>query len=147
MRELQNSWSAGCSLPLFSAKLFANPLLCATHSSQKHFLITPQNHTTFQRQQTFKVTQQRCRTRVYYCFTKHIRSWAAIFPQNPKFVFWTNCAFPFNCGSFQPIYRNKNQKPKWKLWRLFGFLGSLSYQISNSYIDIAKTEGNDSQQF
>ena len=41
----------------------------------------------------------------------------SFFSQSTRVVFWTNWAFPLNLRSFRPIYGNKNQKAKWKLWK------------------------------
>ena len=70
--------------------------LCGTFKIT-YFLITPQNQTTFLRKQISKATQRRqshmC-SLVHWYFTKFF---SELSYQNPKFVFWTNCAFPLNC--------------------------------------------------
>ena len=70
-----------------------------------NFLITPRNQTTLLQKQISKNNITEIVARVFICILQNIfRSWAIIFSQSPKVIFWTNCAFPSRISKIALVF-------------------------------------------
>ena len=72
-----------------------------------YFLITPQNKTTLLRKQISKSNITEIVKSQFIGILQNIfRSWAIIFSQSPKVIFWTNCVFPLKIYfvNFQQVF-------------------------------------------